>query len=1034
MKNYSVARGMISDKALKALADDNAYGFWELNMELGEIKIGGSLMETTGYVDDDFASGEIPLQKFVCEEDYAARELYIRDHMEGNSRYEDIIFRLNTAGGETVWLRETCRIVDVDESGKVMSIACLVYHVLGSKTSNPQYIQVVKSQIEAAIGSSETQRRLLYAIGTIASRLISVEPENFCQEMYNSLKILGEAARVDRAYIWENYLEDGRPFCRQTYEWSGTAEPQQGKDITASMDYDWVPYWRDCIENGIYINEIVKNLPDTEREVLEPQDIVSILVIPIRYRGEIWGFFGFDECKEERIFSEIEESTLRSAGVLMVSAILRNDLVQQEMNSKDVLMEQEKLLRAVNNSANMLLDDLDVNYEEIIVDALRELGESVSVDRAYIWKNSIVEGVLCCSEVAEWFKEERSNEIRPMNIPYDDFLPNWQMLLVSESGISLTYEDLDENLLKFPGMGSIKSLLVMPIIMHGQFWGFIGFDDCSRVRKFTEAQISILNSGGMLIAAAMLRHDMTERLIEAKEQALFSMNAKSDFLARMSHEIRTPMNAIIGMTTIASKTFDIEKIKYCLEKIDSSSHQLLGVINDVLDMSKIDANKLEIIKEEFNFEDMLQNVFNVVHVKMEEKQQTFKFHFNSIFSRNIISDELRLTQVLINLLNNAVKFTPESGSINVEISEQSFEDDRVRLHIEVVDTGIGIAPERIDRLFNSFEQADGSITRQYGGTGLGLAICKSIVELMGGSIWVESVEGEGSKFIFEIESTWGNWLQSACDIQIDIDELRILVVDDEIEALEYFGSILESFKFSHDTATGGRDAISKTASSVEAGKPYNIVFLDWNMPDINGRDAAVEIKKLLGANSIVIMVSSADWSEMEHEATAIGVDNYLAKPILPSSLFNMVIKLIKNTPAAKTDNAEHLYKWTGRKMMLVEDIEINREIVMSILEDTGIEVETAINGVEAIEKFSAKSSEYDIILMDVQMPVLDGISATKRIREMEDINAQTIPILAMTANAFKEDEQACLEAGMNGHIAKPINIEDLLEKIAYYIS
>jgi len=1034
MGGYLINKNMISNEALKALASDDLYGFWEVNIEKKEVTISPSLLDLVGLTGGDLAYGAIILQEFVHEEDAYRRERYIRGYLDGNGHEEDIVFRLNTANGEPIWCREACRVVAKNEKGEVTNITGLLHNVLIMDRATPHYEQAVNDQLEIAVKNSEIQRRLLYAIGIIAGKLISVKSENFYKDMHESLKIIGEVVNVDRVYIWENYLEDGKPFCRQTYEWSGNAEPQQGKDITASMDYEMVPYWRDSIEKGIYINSFVEDLPQEEREILQAQDIVSILVVPIKRGDEIWGFFGFDDCKNERVFSEIEKNTLQSAGVLMVSAILRNSLVEKESESRNILMEQEKLLRAVNNSASLLLDDLGTDYSGTIIDALRELGESVGVDRAYIWRNSIIDNVLCCSEVAEWYKDARSNESHPQNIPYDEFLPNWRELLESESGLSLMYDDLSEALMNFPGMEDVKSFLVMPIVIHGQFWGFIGFDDCHDKRKFTEAQINILTSGGMLIAAAMLRNDMTDRLIEAREQALFSMNAKSDFLARMSHEIRTPMNAIIGMTAIAAKADDVEKIKYCLEKIDGSSRQLLGVINDVLDMSKIDANKLEIISEEFNFEQMLQNVFNVVQVKMEEKQQILKFRFENIFTKNIISDELRLSQVLINLLNNAVKFTPEGGLINIEIREESFEDNKLRLHIEVNDTGIGIAPERIDKLFNSFEQADGSITRQYGGTGLGLAICKSIVELMGGKIWVESKVGEGSKFIFEIDSLWGDSISNIYDVQIDMDELNILVVDDEAEVLRYFGAMLDNFKFSYDTALGGREAIKKVAERANTDKPYNIVFVDWNMPGLNGKDTAIEIKQHMSANSMVIMVSSADWSEIEAEANSIGITNYLAKPILPSSVFNMVIGLLKRKPLPKAENADNIYKWAGKKLMLVEDIEINREIVMSILEDTGITVDSAINGVEAVERFAEGSSDYDIILMDVQMPVLDGISATKRIRAMDDINAKKIPILAMTANAFKEDEQACLAAGMNDYIAKPINIEELLTKISYYIS
>jgi PAS domain S-box-containing protein len=552
------------------------------------------------------------------------------------------------------------------------------------------------------------------------------------------------------------------------------------------------------------------------------------------------------------------------------------------------------------------------------------------------------------------------------------------------------------------------------------------------LRNYSIHFTPIYGQDGNLDASMLMLHDVTE-LIRAKETAENASMAKSSFLANMSHEMRTPMNAVIGMTLIAKNSDSIERKDYCLGKIEDASTHLLGVINDILDMSKIEANKFDLSFTTINFEKMLQKVVNVINFRVDEKKQNFIVRLDRRIPRMLTSDEQRLSQVITNLLSNAVKFTPEEGMIRLDAQLSAEEDDGMCLiRISVTDTGIGVSEEQKSRLFGSFEQADSSTSRKFGGTGLGLAISKRIVEMLGGEIWIESEFGNGSTFAFtfraeRVADASSNLLR----LRVSRDSIRILAVDDAPEILEYFAEIARQFGVFCDTAASGDGALAL----IEKNGPYNLYFIDWSMPAMDGIECSKRIRETGSADSVIIMISAVDRSRIEDEAKGAGVDKFLSKPLFASSIADCINECLGTEVLLEAENAQpsKTSRFEGYHMLLVEDIEINREIVLALLEPTGILIDCAVNGAEALRIFSESPGLYDIIFMDVHMPEMDGYEATRRIRALGIPESEKVTIVAMTANVFREDIEKCLAAGMNDHIGKPLDFEDVLDKLHKYL-
>ncbi|MDR1660305.1 MAG: response regulator, partial [Desulfovibrio sp.] len=481
--------------------------------------------------------------------------------------------------------------------------------------------------------------------------------------------------------------------------------------------------------------------------------------------------------------------------------------------------------------------------------------------------------------------------------------------------------------------------------------------------------------GGEGEGSMLLFHNVTE-IENAREAAERANTAKSDFLSHMSHEMRTPMNAVIGMTAIAKDSPSVERKQYCLDKIEDASRHLLGVINDILDMSKIEANKFTLSPVEFNFEKMLNDVANVVNFRVEEKHQKFYVSIDKNIPATLIGDDQRLAQVIANLLSNAVKFTPEAGSIYLSTELEGEASGICTIRIAVTDTGIGISGEQQALLFNPFVQADRGTSRKFGGTGLGLAISKRIIEMMGGGIWIESEPGKGATFAFTVTAGRGVSKQRTPADSVKWNEVRVLAVDSEAETQDYFKHLAKHLAFACDVAGSGDEALRM----IERNGPYTLHFVDWKMPDMNGMELARLIgERATGKSAVIIMGSAAEWGSIEEEAKAAGVSGFLPKPLFPSAIADCISQSFGGgmVPPAE-DELVPRDCFRGHRILLVEDVEINREIVLSLLEPTGVEIDCAENGLEAVERFSEMPDRYEMIFMDMQMPLMDGLEATRR--------------------------------------------------------
>ncbi len=531
-----------------------------------------------------------------------------------------------------------------------------------------------------------------------------------------------------------------------------------------------------------------------------------------------------------------------------------------------------------------------------------------------------------------------------------------------------------------------------------------------------------------------LNNRQIRELEEARQQAVQANKSKSEFLSNMSHDIRTPMNAIVGMTAIAQANIDnTKRVQDCLKKITTSSRHLLGLINDVLDMSKIESGKMILNVELVSLKEIMESIVSIVQPQVRAKQQKFDVIIYDITSENVLCDSVRFNQILLNLLSNAIKFTPEGGAIEMSLHEKPSEkgEDYVKVLLKVKDTGIGMTEEFLKHIFDSFTREDTKRVRKTEGTGLGMTITKYIIDAMGGTIDIKSEPGVGTEFNIALD-----FEKSGEQEEMILPDVTMLVVDDDSQLCKSTTDSLKSIGISAEWALDGETAVTMATQRHAAHNDYYIILLDWKLPGIDGIETARRLRRKLGNDVPILLISAYDCSEIEEEAREAGISGFISKPLFKSTLYYGLKPFvdIPDKPSKEAVREDDGIRFEGKRILLAEDNDLNWEIARELLQDIGLTLDWAENGQVCIDKFAASPvGYYDAVLMDIRMPFKDGYEATEAIRHMPRADAN-LPIIAMTADAFAEDVKRCLEHGMNAHVAKPIDVKEVAKLLTKFFN